>query len=610
MNVILVQQGDPRQISPQIPSRWAGLSGAPADVAYLKSIGVQFGLNGAGAMTEAQPELEVFPTLTLQLRSTVLEPVGAPDATIDGFRWKGQLHPENFTSASLDPAPSDVGWFCINAEPTQVVEAIRRYHAPSLSDPSIPVATTDGHVDLPYLKTTEAARSEAGKWRMTKKIMREVAARYPTIYEFNESSPSTLRDPITKVNKPPTYKHLNDAMIAVQVDLAAWIKGSSDGGPSWAGRIMNDWRHGLTTTPFDGTGWFVAPDGPPPATGWNTTYYRPQDAPMGATGIHGTTGTPYQYHRVVGTPPNLTVQPWDPGSVSIQKTYLNHVGESRQQALKTSENSASLWKGVDGISFSWYFELPTHSIQQIDPRVTTSGDHVEIGFGTGGHFGSSLLPRNQAREVLHAVARANWLSSWRHMGERTTLWLNGTLGFNYAVDSPFWGLTSTDAELRSMLDAMLAPLTALEIQANNNAAWTLDQIGAQVGDVPVMGSIVVWNAATTYLNGLFTNDVGNAHVTICTARVPVPFQSDPALLMNAGRANMIRRAAAANLGVTPDWNRATVFPSGGGPPTNPWYLALARMLTDDLRTRCKTVIDARNAAVLKGAVRASRLGST
>lgn len=642
-NVILALQGSPYGNVPQIPSIAAGLPGATSDRNYLESLGVELAINGAGWTPSTNETVsgwdEVFPTVTSFVRSTAFEPedVGGvttgvadryydqdlPPHPVNNPRFKGTIHPDFREQAGTGRTSQygvsfdDLDWFVVNIEPEMVVSA-QNYHEPGTrsdypirTKPSGDGITDSGALWLTYLRTDNSHRNDVPKWRQTKKILREIASRYPNYYSFDESKITGL----DSVSSPgtaavPTYNEVFDALISMQNGIVNWIRkspleGSSPEVPLWTKKIVNDWRHGIGgggIVPFVSPWWKsgvltesspgysghvgVTPNGNflPGSSHPEAPTYAPH---LACRGSSLTSGTPYlcSYVASDGTLKGWTAAgPTMPSNISSMSDYLAKV---REKCLNTARNASYMSPLVEAISVSLYDEITTNSLYDIDPS-TTFGDYIAVSWqGTGNlpsgaKYGALFLPREEARNSLHYGTRQAWLASWKHLKEKSALWINGAIGHTHLSSSPTWGLSSTPSELKQLLGYVLAPVTQQEI----------DDFGLSgdmtAGDVPGPGNIFVWTADQQYLQTLFTNNGGNDPVSEPSG-VTLPDPDNSEMSINAGRANLTRRARARGITASASWDRSTYNSN-----TNSWYHSLARMLTDDLLDRCNAVVEAVN----------------
>lgn len=550
MKLILVQQVDPSGPTPQVPTKAAGLSRASGDLAAIKAAGFAFGVN-SGVGTEGN---NAFSTLTSHFRGAM---TGSQAAG-----WSGILSPA--VRAGWDVPDYDVGWLSMNIEPTALVNLVLRNNWEGATDVAVPL-TVGGNIDIPWLSTTSPTQ-------MTRQVMGEVALRSGGTLAYSASSPTLLVNTAGSTTHVPTYARLHDAMKACLEDAASWLRGTASGGPGWTGRIVHDWRQGVSPMPFGGSGWYQFP------SGINQGYYVPHRTALSHV---------VQYAPATGS----TLSSWSPGSTYSGET--NHLSKVVNKSLQTSRNSAAIWRGIDAVTASFYYEPASVGIQVIDSTFSgVSGKHLEVGIqpGEGWRWPSLLLPEADAKAAIKHAARSTWLGSWRHMGPESGLWINGSFGLNYG-STPFWGLSSTTADLKAaVLDAITDPVTSSEI-----SDYGLGVMGVQAGDVLVPGHLVVWNATDYYLRSLFANNASSLPGGVYPDLVVGGQQVGP----TKARENIERRASGRT-SVPTAWNNRTFA-------TNDWYKALAEILTDDLIDRCEAIQSHFQAATLKAAARRTRL---
>lgn len=528
-----------------------GASRAAGDVAAIKAAGFVFGVN-SGVGTQGNTS---FSTVTSHFRGAM---TGSQAAG-----WSGIL--SSSVKAGWDVPESDVAWLSMNIEPTALVNLVVRNNWDAATDVAVPTSGS-GNIDLPWFST-------ASPTQMTRQIMGEVALRSGGTLAYSDSSPTLLVNAGGTTTHVPTYKRLHDAMKACLEDAAAWLRGTSSGGPGWTGSIVHDWRQGVHPMPFGGSGWYQFP------SGVSQGYYVPNRTASDHVVSHvPTTGS--------------TLSPWTPnGTYASNAAHLGHVVN---KSLQTSRNSGAIWRNIDAITASFYFEPASVGIQAIDAAFAgVSGKHLEVGIQTGEatfKWPSLLLPEADAKAAIKAAARATWLGSWRHMGPHSGLWINGSFGFNYG-STPFWGLSSSNADLQAtVLSAITDPVTSTEA-----SSYGLGSMGVQAGDVLMPGHLVVWNATDYYLRSLFSNDAQS-----------LPGGIYPSLVIDGqqvghvmARANLERRSQGRT-SVTPAWTNRLFA-------TNQWYQALGEILTDDLISRCEAIRDHFQMASVKAAARRTRL---
>jgi hypothetical protein len=384
--------------------------------------------------------------------------------------------------------------------------------------------------------------------KAVKSAMRELASR--TGYTYDANSPTLLSG-----GAVPTYTEFFNAMSACMAETMQYLQSQFNG------KTLYDWRSGAKPLPWYGDGWWVNPS-------WETSpfaYYRPnrtadgtQVYEIGENGlVLSTQGEGTAYDSAY----------WDAG-------LLN-------QARKTAEHSRSFFSQAKAelICYPAYVSPSTDDIATVLPSRPSGAGYYPVGVGGGGKV--RFVPRQNAKESIYKAMRWSWLEHYKAFGYRIGCYMLPCIDWWDDVD-PHWGLRTSDEEWAEVkMAALFDPVTPSEAARH----------GIPEGLV-CTGSVVFWNATDYYLRGLFGN----------TPKAYVNQTIDSGEYV--ARRNMARRAAGRT-NVAVDWSGA----NDAAITANPWYQALAAILTEDLISRVEVTRNLMNRAVRRGAARQSTLAS-
>lgn len=526
MRLLLTNQGVTS--TPQLPSLRAGLARAEGDIAALKAAGCELGINTGAGDPVSDAELAAYPTITERYESffdTVLAGGG----------------PQAFAAGSETLA---CNWFSVNVEQSAAVAAI-------LNGPGTADAMPSDYV---LLSRTAGASAP----RPVRQAMQEYAARTSGV-TYDEASATLLAGGANM-----TWQQFNAAMVAVQRDAYAYLKGGSS--PRFAGKIVYDWKQGVAPLPFLGSGWWVNAA----RTATPAVYYY------------------YPYRTATGT------RTWQVSGASMAQASEStsapiggfdqaaHDAAVTEKVIKTAEHSVAIvQRGVESLTLHYFFGMPADDLATADSSVTGGVGYYPVGRGAGNEW-QYVSGRDNAMQEVSAALRLSLLGSWKHLGARTGLMFPAAMD-DVLSGNRHWGYGTPVADFKTMiLDQITTPVSSAEAS----------RFGLTAGTVMSPSTVSLWNATDYFLRGLF----GSGGIT----------QSDvwngqhPTTGAYFARLTMERRAAGRTA-VAVDW--ATPI------ATNQWYVALANILTDDILERVQATRAALDKAARRGAARATTLQS-
>jgi hypothetical protein len=537
MRLILTNQGSTS--TPQLPSVRAGLARAEGDIASLKAAGCELGVNTGAGDPQAESELTTWPTIT------------------DRFR--------HFADAATGPAPSwtagsetlECKWFSVNIETSACVGGIIHGRG---TDEAIPLNYT-------LLNRSSGATSP----RHVRHAMAEYAARTDGVtYDINSE---TLLSGGVNV----TWQQFYDAMIATQRDAYTYLKGGES--PRFGGRVVYDWKNGVSPLPFLSSGWWINPGREQSPSDY---YYYP----------FRTVGGIKTASVSEGALVDASEQFSYPAPAMTPYSHATHEQNVIEKAIKTAEFSKPMiQRGVEAITTHFFYGMPLDDLATADSSVTGASGFYPIARGSrppGAPGGSAnewqyLSGREAAMQEIAKAFRMTMLGSWKSFGPRAGLMFPATMD-SVLSGNRHWGFGTPIADFKSMiLDQITEPVSASEASMFGIAAGT------------VMSPTVVslWDSTDYFLRGLFGASGPNANVA-WNGQHPTTGEYFARMTME--------RRAAGRTAVAVDWSNTTWA-------TNQWYIALANILSDDILERVQATRVALDRAIRKGAAKQTTLAS-
>lgn len=381
--------------------------------------------------------------------------------------------------------------------------------------------------------------------------MRELASR--TDYTYDADSTTLLSG-----GAIPTYTEFFDAMSACMVETMQYLQSQFNGS------TLYDWRSGAKPLPWLGTGngWWLNPDYATNPFG----YYRPNRTANG-TQVYELGESSLVLSTGGGESAAYDPAYWDAGLLT--------------QTRKTAEHSQSFFEQAKAnlICYTAYVNPSTDDLATVLPSRPSGAGYYPVGIGSGGK--ARFVPRQDAKDSIYKAIRWSWLEHYKAFGYRIGCYTLPCIDW-WATADPHWGLGCSLEEWAEVkLAPLFDPVTATEAARH----------GIPEGLV-CTGSVVFWNATDYYLRGLFgTTPKAYVNQTIDSGEY-------------VARRNMARRAAGRT-NVAVDWSGA----NDAAITANPWYQALAAILTEDMIARIELTRKVMDRAARRGAARQTTLNT-